>query len=426
MNYKEALDFMYACLPFFQKTGDKAYKPGFGNILKLCQKLGNPQNAFKSIHVAGTNGKGSSSHMLAAILQKAGYKTGLYTSPHLKSFTERIKINGIEVEEEFIAQWITTYQSVIEEIQPSFFEVTVALAFDYFAKQNIDIAIVETGLGGRLDATNIILPEVALITNIGLDHVHILGNNLPEIASEKAGIIKENVPVVISESQSETDQVFINKASSLNVPISFADKAYEILVEEDGIRINKNGKLLFNHLAFSLPGEHQFKNLQGVLQTIDILNSKGDFIIKDEDVEEALIAVQNITGLKGRWQTLQENPLVICDVGHNEEGLKVVASQLRKVKYEKLHIVFGMLKEKNAARMLSHFPSDAIFYFCKPDNDRAVEVDYLSENAKKLNLNHQSYISVKAAVQTAKQNAGITDMIFIGGSNFVVAEIEEL
>ena len=417
---------MYACLPFFQKTGDKAYKPGFYNILKLCQKLGNPQNAFKSIHVAGTNGKGSSSHMLAAILQQAGNKTGLYTSPHLKSFTERIKINGNEVEEEFIAQWITTYQATIEEIQPSFFEVTVALAFDYFAKQNIDIAIVETGLGGRLDATNIILPEVALITNIGLDHVHILGNTLPEIAGEKAGIIKQNTPVVISETQPETIQVFQDKADSLNASISFADKIYKILSDEVGIEVNKNGDLLFNHLRFSLPGEHQYKNLQGVLQTIDILNAKGDFSINTKDIETALTAVQSITGLKGRWQTLQENPLVICDVGHNEEGLKVVANQLKKVKYEKLHIVFGMLKEKNAAKMLGHFTSDSIFYFCKPDNDRAVAVDYLNDTAEKMNLIHQSYTSVKEAVTAAKQNASLADLIFIGGSNFVVAEIEEL
>ena len=417
---------MYACLPFFQKSGDKAYKPGFENILKLCQKLGNPQSSFKSVHVAGTNGKGSSSHMLAAILQKAGHKTGLYTSPHLKSFTERIKINGTEIEEAFIAKWITQYKNTIEEIKPSFFEVTVAMAFDYFSKQNIDIAIVETGLGGRLDATNIILPEVSLITNIGFDHIHILGNTLPEIAEEKAGIIKANIPIVISESQRETNQIFFNKANSLNAPILFADQVYEITSEKESIKISKAKKTLFNSISFSLPGEHQLKNLKGVLKTIDVLNSKKDFKVTEKNIEEALSALQSITGLKGRWQTIQKTPLIICDVGHNEEGLQVVARQLEKTKYAKLHIVFGMLKEKDAKKMLRHFPSNAFFYFCKPVNDRAVEVEYLNENAEKLNLNYQSYTSVKEAIIAAKQNAENTDVIFIGGSNFVVAEIEEL
>ncbi|MEM1137033.1 MAG: folylpolyglutamate synthase/dihydrofolate synthase family protein [Bacteroidota bacterium] len=423
MNYQEAIDFMYACLPFFQKTGKKAYNPGFENILKLCKEIGNPQNRFKSIHIAGTNGKGSSAHILAAILQSSGYKTGLYTSPHLKSFTERIKVNGKEVTKSFIATWISKYQTLIENIKPSFFEVTVAMAFDYFVRSKVDIVIVETGLGGRLDATNIIQPEVSLITNIGFDHMHILGNTLPKIATEKAGIIKQNTPVVISEFDEETATVFRNKAKEEQTPIVFASKTIEIHIHKAEFEILKDGQLMYEKLSLSLPGAHQLKNVKGVLQVIEILNAKKTFIISQKAIRKGLANVQQLTGLKGRWQVLQQQPLIVCDVGHNEAGLEVISNQLKQITYRKLHLVFGMLKEKEATKMLKLLPQNANFYFCKPDNNRGLEIKYLVEAAQLLQLNYQAFHTVNDAFNTAKETAKPEDMIFIGGSTFVVAEI---
>ncbi len=422
MTYPEALKFMYAQLPFFQKAGEKAYHPGFDNILRLCDILGNPHQKIKTIHIAGTNGKGSTAHMLAAILQMAGYKTGLYTSPHLKEFTERIKIDGKEAPQAFIADWVAQYQSLIEEIQPSFFEVTVAMAFDYFAQQQVDIAVVETGLGGRLDATNIITPEVGLITNIGWDHMHILGDTLPKIAVEKAGIIKPHVPVVISEYQAEVEEVFRQKATKENAPIYFASEVFELEESFKGIEVRRKDNDEFTLRQLSLLGAHQLKNLAGVLQTIYLLKGKG-FEVKSQHMVSALSKVQSITGLKGRWQVLGQKPLIICDVAHNEDGLRYVLAEIKKQSYETLHVVFGMLQEKQPNKILSLLPKEARYYLCEADNDRAYNVLELASRARHFHLQYEVCESVAQAFEQAKKNAQPEDMIFVGGSTFVVAEV---
>jgi len=422
MTYQQALDFMYAQLPFFQKTGSRAYKPGFENILQLCAAVGNPQEKIKAVHIAGTNGKGSSAHMLAAVLQTAGYKTGLYTSPHLKAFTERIKIDGAEIPEIFIANWIQQQKEKIEEIEPSFFEVTVALAFDFFAQNKVDIAIIETGLGGRLDATNIIHPLLSLITNIGFDHMHILGNTLPKIAAEKAGIIKKDTPVVISEYQEEVAQVFREKAKVENAPLSFAVDFFDIQLTDNGMDILKLGVPFLSKQRLSLLGDHQIKNLKGVLVTLQLLETQG-FYVEKEHLQDALANIQKLTGLKGRWQILEQEPLIVCDVAHNASGMGYIAEELKKTKYKHLHVVFGMLKEKEAFELLKFFPKNATFYLCQPTNARALPVNELEKAVFKMGLNFIAHKSVHEAFRAAKKNAASEDMIFVGGSTFVVAEV---
>lgn len=433
MTYKETIQYLYSRLPMFSKEGKTAIKHGLDNIIKLCKKLNNPQNKFKSIHVGGTNGKGSTSHMLAAVLQTAGYKTGLYTSPHLRDFRERIRINGEMISEKEVIQFVQSNQLIIEEIEPSFFEVTVAMAFEYFAKQEVDFAIIEVGLGGRLDSTNIIVPELSVISNIGYDHMNILGNTLKEIASEKAGIIKANRPVIISQKQSEIQDVFIKKASEMHATITFASDEWEITrakTQENStsllkIDIKAKNQILsfkFNQLDLDLSGSYQLKNLGGVLSSLERLKTLG-YHIDDQDIISALGRVKSLTGLMGRWQTLSAKPLVICDTGHNEDGIKEVLKNIELSTFKNLHMVIGMVKDKDISKILGLLPKDAQYYFCQPDIPRAKSAIELYSEAMQFNLIGNYYESVELALNAAKKNATEEDLIFIGGSTFVVAEI---
>ena len=401
MTYKEILDWMFVQLPMYQNDGSTAFKKDLTNILALSKELGFPEQKFKSIHVAGTNGKGSTSHILASILQEAGYKVGLYTSPHLKNFTERIRINGVEISEEKVTEFINGNKDFLEQQKMSFFEMTVGLAFDYFASEKVDIAIIEVGLGGRLDSTNSITPEVAVITNIGLDHTQFLGETLPEIAFEKAGIIKKNIPVVIGEEQAAVKGVFIAKAAKEGAPIYFASDASETYISD-------------------LVGDYQIQNSKTAVAAIKIL--KG-YQVSKENIKNGLLNVVKNTNLKGRWQVLQEHPKVICDTAHNKEGLAIVLNQLKKQPFKKLHIVLGVVADKKLETILPLFPSSADYYFCKPAISRGLSEAVLEANAKKFDLVGKKYSSVKLALKTALLNANQQDIIYVGGSTFVVAEI---
>jgi dihydrofolate synthase/folylpolyglutamate synthase len=401
MTYKETLDWMFAQLPMYQRDGKAAFKKDLTNILAFSKILNFPESKFKSIHVAGTNGKGSTSHMLASILQEAGYKVGLYTSPHLKSFTERIRINGAEIPKQSVALFIKKHKYFLEAQKLSFFEMTVGLAFDYFASEKVDIAIVEVGLGGRLDSTNIITPELSVITNIGLDHTQFLGETLPEIAFEKAGIIKNEIPVIIGEEQEAVKQVFLKKAEAENATIYFAS---------DTVKTFKTDLL----------GNYQQRNLKTAVGAIKLL--KG-FQVSEENIESGLFNVVKNTSLKGRWQVLQEHPKVICDTAHNKEGLEVVLQQLKKETFIKLHIVLGFVSDKKLEDVLPLFPNNANYYFCKPDIPRGLSAAVLQENAIQFDLIGKKYTSVKGALKSALLNANQQDIIYVGGSTFVVAEI---
>ena len=401
MTYKEILDWMFVQLPMYQNDGSSAFKKDLTNILALSKELDFPEQKFKSIHVAGTNGKGSTSHILASILQEAGYKVGLYTSPHLKNFTERIRINGVEISEEKVTEFINGNKDFLEQQKMSFFEMTVGLAFDYFASEKVDIAIVEVGLGGRLDSTNSITPEVAVITNIGLDHTQFLGETLPEIAFEKAGIIKKNIPVVIGEEQATVKSVFIAKAAKESAPIYFASDASETYISD-------------------LVGDYQIQNSKTAVAAIKIL--KG-YQVSKENIKNGLLNVVKNTNLKGRWQVLQEHPKVICDTAHNKEGLAIVLNQLKKQPFKKLHIVLGVVADKKLETILPLFPGSADYYFCKPAISRGLSEAVLEANAKKFDLVGKKYSSVKLALKTALLNANQEDIIYVGGSTFVVAEI---
>ena len=424
-TYTEVIDYLYSRLPMFTRDGASAYKKDLDRTLALCEALDNPQDKFKNIHVAGTNGKGSSSHMLAAILASAGYKTGLYTSPHLVDFRERIRINGEQISEQFVVDYVNSQKDLIEEVQPSFFEATVAMAFDYFAKERVDIAIIEVGLGGRLDSTNVISPEVCLITNIGMDHMNLLGDTLEEIAGEKAGIIKPNTPVVISETNSITAPVFIEKANQENAPISFANQNIKaVRLEKDAliqrIQILDNSTTKVYNL--DLTGSYQVKNIVGVLAVVDQIRQKG-FVISEEQLSYALANVQKLTGLQGRWQTLSTEPLIICDTGHNEDGIKEVIKNLNEVSYNTLHIVIGAMKDKDLDHMLPYLPKDAFYYFSNPAMPRAMEAAELADKAAGYGLSGKVSGTVAQALADAKEAYKSGDLIFIGGSNFVVAEI---
>lgn len=430
MDYKQTIDYLYSRLPMFSKLGASAIKKDLFNIAELCKRLNNPQNQFKTIHVAGTNGKGSVSHMIAAILQTAGYKTGLYTSPHLRDFRERIRIDGKMVSENNVIQFVKQQQKDIEEIEPSFFEVTVAMAFQYFANEKVDIAVIEVGLGGRLDSTNIINPLLSVITNIGYDHTNILGNTLPEIAYEKAGIIKSGIPVVIGERHQETDPVFINKAGETSSDIVFASDEWTtenhvLKPQNDGLlhlkAIQRSNNSMLD-IDLDLTGVYQLKNLRTVLSSVIQLRSQG-FNITNEHIKSALKQVKNLTGLMGRWETLSREPLIICDTGHNEHGIKEVVKNIQKTSYNKLHMVIGMVKDKDITKVLSLLPSKAEYYFCQPDIERAKPANELAHEALAFNLKGNVYSSVKDAVEAAKMKAEKNDLIFIGGSTFVVAEI---
>ena len=401
MTYQETVDWMFSQLPMYQRQGKAAFKKDLTNIIAFCDVLKNPEEKFVSIHVGGTNGKGSTSHIISSILQEAGYKVGLYTSPHLKNFTERIRINGEEISEKYVADFITKNTLFLKKQQLSFFEMTVGLAFDYFASQKVDIAIVEVGLGGRLDSTNIISPEVSVITNIGYDHTQFLGDTLPEIAFEKAGIIKKNTPIVIGEKQKEVADVFFKKALEMDATISFAsDKKYD--VETD------------------LLGDYQKKNGTTAIHAIKAL--KG-FTVSDNQLHKGLLNVVKNTNLKGRWQILQVAPRVICDTAHNKEGLYYVMHQLASLPAKKLHIVLGVVTDKKLEEILPLFPEDASYYFCKPNIPRGLDEQVLQSKANHFGLLGSTYNSVNEAYLAAISNAEKEDVVFVGGSTFVVGEV---
>ena len=404
MTYQDTLNWMFSQLPMYQRQGKAAFKKDLSNTLKLAEHLNNPENKFKSIHVAGTNGKGSTSHMLASILQEAGCNVGLYTSPHLKDFRERIKINGKEVGKHFVIGFIKRNKVFFEANKLSFFEMSVGMAFDYFAKQKVDITIVEVGLGGRLDSTNIITPVVSVITNIGLDHTQFLGDTLDAIAFEKGGIIKPNIPVVIGETQKETALVFKSLAKTCNSEIVFADKVVLKAYKSD------------------LIGSYQSKNIKTVIQTVKKLQELG-FKISEKNLKQGLLKVVKNTGLLGRWQVLKHKPKVICDTGHNKEGLTYVMQQLSKEEFESLHVVIGVVNDKDINSIADLFPKKATYYFCKPNIPRGLDGEELKQKFSSYNLKGDAYNSVKEAYKAALRNAKKSDLIFVGGSTFVVAEI---
>ena len=401
MNYQKTLDWLFSRLPIYQRSGAAAYKADIGNIVEACKRLNNPHEQFKSIHVAGTNGKGSTSHMLASILQEAGYTTGLYTSPHLKDFRERIRINGNKIPEVQVVKFVSNNHHWFKEIGMSFFEMTVAMAFNYFAEEKVDIAIIETGLGGRLDSTNIISPELCRITNIGLDHTALLGGTIEQIAFEKAGIIKKDTTVIIGRKQNETTPVFQEKAKSENAPLYYATS--------------------FNHVS-DLKGNYQQENINTCISSIRKLQEK-DWNISEEHIENGLKKVVANTGILGRWQTIHHKPLTICDTGHNEDGIHNILTQIRQIPYEQLHIVWGTVKEKSIEKILTLLPKNAIYYFCEANITRALPKEKLLTLANQYDLKGQQYPCVKAALLSAQKNAHTKDLIFVGGSTFVVAEV---
>jgi dihydrofolate synthase/folylpolyglutamate synthase len=405
MNYQETLNWMFNQLPMYQQQGASAYKEDLTNSILLSDYLGNPENDLKFIHVAGTNGKGSTSHLLASVLQEAGYKVGLYTSPHLRDFRERIKINGIEISEEFVCEFIEKNIDFFKTNELSFFEMTVGLAFEYFKKQKVDIAIIEVGLGGRLDSTNIITPLISVITNIGKDHVQFLGNTLEAIANEKAGIIKNNIPVVIGEYTLETKPVFISKATTTHSEIFFASDTVS------------------NDYPSDLKGDFQISNKKTAIQTLRILNSIPGFEISENDIKYGFLNVGKNTGLQGRWQQLNSAPKTICDTAHNKHGLEIVLNQLKKEEFDTLHFVFGVVNDKDLNEILPLFPKNAIYYFCKPNMPRGLDAKILEQKSIEFGLIGKVYNSVSEAYESAKKNATATDFIYIGGSTFVVAEI---
>lgn len=405
MNYQQTVDWMFSQLPMYQHQGASAYKKDLTNTILLAEHLKHPENGLKCIHVAGTNGKGSTSHMLASILQEAGYKTGLYTSPHLKDFRERIKINGQEISEEFVTQFISENKTFFEQNQLSFFEMTVGLALDYFKKQEVDIAIIEVGMGGRLDSTNIITPLLSVITNIGLDHTQFLGTTLPEIAAEKAGIIKPEIPVIIGEYNQETKPVFLAKAKENNSEIYFASN----LIQETYPSV--------------LLGDYQIHNKKTVLQTIKVLQSQKTFSISEENIKNGFWNVIKNTGLQGRWQQLQSGPKVICDTAHNKHGLEIVLKQVQNEKFDKLHFVLGVVNDKDLDEILPLFPKNANYYFARPNIPRGLDAVILQQKAIEFDLKGKVYNSISEAYRQALIAASPSDFIYIGGSTFVVAEI---
>ena len=401
MTYQETIQYLYAQLPMFQRVGQAAYKADLSNITRICNLLGNPQNQFKSIHVAGTNGKGSVTHMLASVLQEAGYKVGIYCSPHLVDFRERVKVNGQMISKQEVIDFVAQCKDLFDEIQPSFFEYTTALAFQCFAQQKVDVAVVEVGLVGRLDSTNVITPELSVITNIGLDHTNILGDTIGKIAVEKAGIIKIGIPVLIGEKQLETEKVFEEIASKNSSKLSYA-KSVDILCDLNGI--------------------YQKKNIATAFSAIQLLKEQG-WKIEDKAVEDGFLKVAKNTAFMGRWQVLGSNPMIVCDTGHNKEGVEYVVQQLAQEKYEQLHIVWGAVKDKDQSKVLELLPKNAIYYFCAPNLERAMSATELKDIAQQKSLRGQSYSSVNDAFLEAKKAANAADFVFVGGSTFVVAEV---
>ncbi len=428
MEYQEVLDFLFSQLPMYQRTGQVAYKANLDNTHRLDAYFNHPHKKFKTIHVAGTNGKGSVSHCLASVLQENGMRVGLYTSPHLRDFRERIKINGLCIPEKDVISFVEENKAIIEEVKPSFFEMTVAMAFKYFADQNVDVAVVEVGLGGRLDSTNIIHPECSVITNIGLDHVALLGNTLELIAFEKAGIIKKEMPVVIGEYVSATKTVFEKIAKEKQASIFYAQEIYDVPVAMRGtdmkqiFQVYKEGEITYKNLQIDLLGFYQKKNIKTVLTTIDVLNNNG-FGISEEEIYNGISNVVSNTGLMGRWQILGVNPLIVCDTGHNMDGVSCLVEQIKTTAYKKLHIVWGMVNDKDISGVLNLLPKDAYYYFAKPGIPRGMDSEDLYKMALTYELKGEYCECVQEALKKAKKNSGPNDLIFIGGSTFVVAEV---
>lgn len=424
-TYNETLHYLYDNLPIFQRIGAAAYKADLVNTERLMEVLDHPERKFKSVHIAGTNGKGSSSHMIASILQEAGWKVGLYTSPHLKEFTERIRINGIEIQRQFVVDFVNKLRPAIETIKPSFFEITVAMAYEYFAQAHVDIAVIEVGLGGRLDSTNVITPLVSLITNISFDHKDLLGDTLQKIASEKAGIIKAGVPVIVSERQEEVATVFEAKALQSGASIQFAADRISATLQGDRLEVFEDGKPTWHVDGFPLPGIYQQRNVPGVVATIRALAPHG-FVITQEQLESGLQKTVTNTNLKGRWQTVGENPRVICDTGHNEAGIAQVMSQLKREQYRRLFMIIGMVKDKDISGVLVQLPKDATYFFCEASIPRAMPAAELQALAKTFGLVGDAIPNVNEAIDRARRLAYREDLIFVGGSTFVVAEVEGL
>ena len=435
MSYQDTIDYLYSRLPMFSRIGAAAIKADLHNTLAICEHLGHPEQKFKTIHVAGTNGKGSTSHMLASIFQEAGYKTGLYTSPHLYDFRERIKVNGKMCSTDFVVSFTNKMKTFIEKVEPSFFEITVGMAFDYFASEKVDIAIIETGLGGRLDSTNIISPELSIITNIGWDHMALLGHSLPEIALEKAGIIKTGVPVVISEVIPETKNVFVEKAAGMNAPIYFAEDFltlksfqnnwYTSLFEFNQPLIHLLDAPIFQKqftIECDLPGKYQYKNLKGVLVAVQLLSQMG-WKIKANKVCTALTKIKQNTGLMGRWECVLPHPRVVLDVAHNEHGIHALLEQLETIQFNTLHIVTGMVKDKDVDAVLKLLPTRANYYYTQSHIPRALPATELASKGNAIQLKGESYNDVNVALESAIKNAAPNDLILVIGSVFLVAEV---
>lgn len=428
MTYEQTIHYLYRKLPLYSQLGIRAYKADLTNTLALCEMMGNPQNKIKTIHIAGTNGKGSVSHILSAIFQQCGYKTGLYTSPHLKDFRERIKVNGKMISKKFVSYFVEKTKSFSEQINPSFFELTFVMALQYFAEQHTDIALIETGLGGRLDSTNVITPQLSVITNISYDHTDILGNTLDKIAFEKAGIIKNNVPVVIGETTDETKNVFIAKANECNSPIVFAEEQFKVVKTkfnnhslEVELKNNSSGKN--NSFKLDLNGIYQQKNLRTVLTAIDVL--KKTFSLQDENISYALSHVKKLTGLHGRWEIIHHSPLVVLDVAHNADGIEQVTKQINTTKHHCLHIIFGMVKDKDPQPVLALLPKNATYYFTKAHIPRALPEDELMQKAAAYQLYGNTYASVNEALKAALTRSLHDDLIIVCGSVFMVGEVDK-
>ena len=429
MDYKETIQWLFSQLPMYQRIGKAAYKVDLQTTVQLLDKLGNPQERFKALHIAGTNGKGSVSHILASVLQEAGYKTGLYTSPHLKDFRERIKINGQMIPEDQVVLFTGKYKTLFEELRPSFFEMTVAMAFDYFANEKVDFAVLETGMGGRLDSTTVSKPVVSVVTNIGHDHMQFLGDEVEKIAAEKAGIFKKGVPVVIGEKQTWVSDVFEKTAKDKNTTVVYADEHVELKPIQRRDKSNQfydvwfNNEIYIENLASPLLATYQIKNLKTAIQVLELLIRNKTIEIDPKIIAEGIANTIENTNLMGRWQILSTNPLTICDTGHNPEGLQAVLDQINQTQFNNLHFVFGMVNDKKPESLLYLLPNDATYYFCKPDIPRGMPAEELQQHGFKAGLRGKAYSSVRDALNSAVNNAGVDDLVFIGGSTFVVAEV---
>jgi dihydrofolate synthase / folylpolyglutamate synthase len=430
MNYQQTIDYLFSQLPMYQRIGPAAYRANLDNTIALSKHLGNPEKKFRSIHIAGTNGKGSVAHMLASVLRQAGYKTGLATSPHLKDFRERIKINGALIPKDYVVEFVEKNSAFFEKLRPSFFEMTMALTFEYFASEGVDAAVIETGLGGRLDSSNIINPELSVITNIGFDHTHLLGDSLEKIAAEKAGIIKEGVPVVIGRTQAETFHVFQNVSKKKQSRLIAADSLFHVLetktISFEGVgytRIELGVAGETQSVLIDLQGQYQAENLVCAMTAIQVLNLENKYELSEEAVKTGLRRIVANTGMQGRWQQIGDQPKVICDAAHNADGMKYVVKQLGSMIHDRLHIVFGMVDDKERAAILKLLPSNGIYYFCNPSVPRGLKAEILAGEAINYGLKGLVYKSVREALDNAKMNASENDLIFVGGSTFVVAEV---